>query len=176
MKMCLFACFGCVVLGYLDERERGEGVRAGERARGRARTREQVKQCAHCNKLCAHCNKLCAHCNKASETMCTLQQTMCTLQQTMCTLQQTMFSFPECQCHISIHAALYIYTHIYIYIYIHIYIHSFHFPSVSGTSPYERWGAGVETQKNVRGEIGGWGRVPFNEPYAPSLSTIYDGA
>ena len=41
---------------------------------------------------------------------------------------------------------------------------------------YERWGAGVETQKNVREEIGGWGRVPFNEPYAPSLSTIYDGA
>jgi len=40
----------------------------------------------------------------------------------------------------------------------------------------ERWGAGVETQKNVRGEIGGWGRVLFNEPYAPSLSTIYDGA
>ena len=43
-------------------------------------------------------------------------------------------------------------------------------------APDERWGAGVETQKNVRGEIGGWGRVPFNEPYAPSLSTIYDGA
>jgi len=40
----------------------------------------------------------------------------------------------------------------------------------------KRWGAGVETQKNVRGEIGGWGRVPFNEPYAPLLSTIYDGA
>jgi len=40
----------------------------------------------------------------------------------------------------------------------------------------ERWGAGVETQKNVRGEIEGRGRVPFNEPYAPSLSTIYDGA
>jgi len=40
----------------------------------------------------------------------------------------------------------------------------------------ERWGAGVETQENVRGEVGGWGRVPFNEPYAPSLSTIYDGA
>ena len=34
----------------------------------------------------------------------------------------------------------------------------------------------VHTQKNVRGEVGGWGRVPFNEPYAPSLSTIYDGA
>ena len=43
-------------------------------------------------------------------------------------------------------------------------------------SSRERWGAGVETQKNVRGEIGGWGRVPFNETYAPSLSTIYDGA
>ena len=40
----------------------------------------------------------------------------------------------------------------------------------------ERWGAGVETQKNVRGEIRGWGLVPFNETYAPSLSTIYDGA
>ena len=40
----------------------------------------------------------------------------------------------------------------------------------------ERWGAGVETQKNVRGEVKGWGGVPFNEPYAPSLSTIYDGA
>jgi len=40
----------------------------------------------------------------------------------------------------------------------------------------ERWGTGVETQKNVRGEIGGWGRVLYNEPYAPSLSTIYDGA
>jgi len=40
----------------------------------------------------------------------------------------------------------------------------------------ERWGAGVETQKNVRGEIGGWGRVPFNKTYAPLLSTIYDGA
>ena len=37
-------------------------------------------------------------------------------------------------------------------------------------------GAGVETQKNIWGEAGGWGRVPFNEPYAPSLSTIYDGA
>jgi len=40
----------------------------------------------------------------------------------------------------------------------------------------ERWGAGVETQKNVLRVFGGWGRVPFNEPYAPSLSTIYDGA
>ena len=44
------------------------------------------------------------------------------------------------------------------------------------SSLIERWGAGVETQKIVRGEIGGWGRVPFNEPYALSLSTIYDGA
>jgi len=41
---------------------------------------------------------------------------------------------------------------------------------------HERWGVGVETQKNVRGEVGGWGRVPFNKPYAPSLSTIYAGA
>jgi len=40
----------------------------------------------------------------------------------------------------------------------------------------ERWGAGVKTQKNIREDIGGWGRVLFNEPYAPSLSTIYDGA
>jgi len=29
----------------------------------------------------------------------------------------------------------------------------------------ERWGAGVETQKNVRGEIEGWGRVPFHQPF-----------
>ena len=36
------------------------------------------------------------------------------------------------------------------------------------TTRDEGWGAAVETQKNVRGEIGGWGRVPFNEPYAPS--------
>ena len=43
-------------------------------------------------------------------------------------------------------------------------------------TPWERWGAGVETQKNVRGEIRGWGLVPFNETYAPLLSTIYDGA
>ena len=47
---------------------------------------------------------------------------------------------------------------------------------VSREKVSERWGAGVETPKNVRGEIGGWGRVPFNETYAPSLSTIYDGA
>jgi len=40
----------------------------------------------------------------------------------------------------------------------------------------ERWGAGVETQKNVLGVFVGRGRVPLNEPYAPSLSTIYDGA
>ena len=37
-------------------------------------------------------------------------------------------------------------------------------------------GWGRDPKKNVRGEIGGWGRVPFDEPYAPSLSTIYDGA
>ena len=54
----------------------------------------------------------------------------------------------------------YTYTHVLNYTYTHV----------------ERWGAGVEIQKNVRKEIGGWGRVPFNEPYAPLLSTIYDGA
>ena len=53
---------------------------------------------------------------------------------------------------------------------------SYSLNSSSTDMDMERWGAGVETQKNVRGEIGGWGRVPFNEPYAPSLSTIYDGA
>ena len=55
-----------------------------------------------------------------------------------------------------------------------------HSPCITHTyaahTSHERWGAGVKTQKNVRGEIGGWGREPFNEPYAPSLSTIYDGA
>ena len=81
----------------------------------------------------------------------------------------------------------YIYTHNYTYIYTHvmlcvyIYICSLSasksaWHSVLQSLHVERWGAGVETQKNVRGEIGGWGRVPFNEPYAPSLSTIYDGA
>ena len=50
------------------------------------------------------------------------------------------------------------------------------FQCVDSVRAIERWGAGVETQKNVLGVFGGWGRVPFNEPYAPSLSTIYDGA
>jgi len=36
----------------------------------------------------------------------------------------------------------------------------------------ERWGAGVETQKYVRGDIGGWGRVPFNSTPAPHLSLL----
>ena len=82
---------------------------------------------------------------------------------------------------------IYTYIYIYIYIYIHIYIYRYiciciymciyiytYIYYISGYE--ERWGAGVEAPKNVRGEIGGWGRVPFNEPYAPSLSTIYDGA
>ena len=51
---------------------------------------------------------------------------------------------------------------------------SCHAPIPYTCTALERWGAGVETQKNVRGEIGGWGRVPFNETYALSLSTIYD--
>ena len=62
--------------------------------------------------------------------------------------------------------SIYIYVYILIDMIYHMLIHV----------PHERWGAGVETQKNVREEIGGWGRVPFNEPYAPSLSTIHNGA
>jgi len=58
----------------------------------------------------------------------------------------------------------------------HLYICSIPILEATFRIHEERWGAGVETQKNVRGEIGGWGRVPFNETYAPSLSTIYDGA
>ena len=54
--------------------------------------------------------------------------------------------------------------------------YAIHRLSLSLSFSLERWGAGVETQKYVRGDIGGWGRVPFNETYAPSLSTIYDGA
>ena len=75
--------------------------------------------------------------------------------------------------------------YMYIYVYICIYIYILYSPSslaiifvhnceltlgtlyatsvhrgVSGPL-FERWGAGVETQKTVRGEIGGWGRVPF---------------
>jgi len=33
------------------------------------------------------------------------------------------------------------------------------------TPSKERWGAGVETQKYVRGDIGAWGRVPSNVKY-----------
>ena len=77
--------------------------------------------------------------------------------------------------YISIHTQIYIYVHKHIYI--DICMHHELSDYVRHTYTHEeRWGAGVETQKNVRGEIGGWGRVPFNEPYAPSLSTIYDGA
>ena len=59
---------------------------------------------------------------------------------------------------------------------IYSYVYVYHGLFMCSTTCTERWGAGVETQKNVRGEIGGWGRVPFNETYAPSLSTIHDGA
>jgi len=54
--------------------------------------------------------------------------------------------------------------------------HAYTHMDVLDATHTERWGAGVKTQKMVRGEIGGWGRIPFNETYAPSLSTIYDGA
>jgi len=88
----------------------------------------------------------------------------------------------------TVYGGLYIYIYIYIqtYIQINIYKRTYRMVTVCRQDAIhkqthrmatgERWGAGVETQKNVRGEIGGWGRVPFNETYAPSLSTIYDGA
>jgi len=77
---------------------------------------------------------------------------------------------------------MYIYTRVNIYTYVYMYTYKcificidiYTWDSYNVQPPDERWGAGVETQKNVRGEIGEWGRVPFNEPYAPSLSTIYD--
>jgi len=74
--------------------------------------------------------------------------------------------------YICIHTYIYIYSYIYIYTYVHVNIQQ----TLTILYSAERWGAGVEAQKNVRGEVGGWGRVPFNEPYAPSLSTIYDRA
>ena len=70
---------------------------------------------------------------------------------------------------------IYIFTYAYIHKHLRTHIHAASAP-LSPKPLAERWGAGVETQKNVRGEIGGWGRVPFNEPYAPSISTIYDEA
>ena len=104
-----------------------------------------------------------------------------------------------CTCahvHLRVHMyvmSVYISTHMYMFTYVRVYIHiCSHFTSTSHQQSrllklflksqmhcvrtfmcdmHERWGPGVETQKNVRGEIGGWGRVPFNEPYAPSLST-----
>ena len=93
--------------------------------------------------------------------------------------------------HIHIHTYMYIYMYVCVHVCIDIItkriknlnsqvnfrISIYVFMCVRSCVCYnERWGAGVETQKNVRGEIEGWGRVPFNEPYAPSLSTIYDGA
>ena len=75
---------------------------------------------------------------------------------------------------------MYIYIHMCFFtstpLHISIYICIYYFVTSVRFLPHQRWGAGVETQKYVRGEIGGWGRVPFNETYAPSLSTIYDGA
>ena len=43
------------------------------------------------------------------------------------------------------------------------------------TSEGEVGGWGRDPKK-CTGRDWGWGRVPFNEPYAPLLSTIYDGA
>ena len=72
-------------------------------------------------------------------------------------------------------------VHTYIYAYIHpsirthkrsaasaalrgFFVSSFTFINAEDT--LERWGAGVETQKNVREEIGGWGRVFLMSPTA----------
>ena len=73
----------------------------------------------------------------------------------------------------SLSFALSLYVYVRKYIYLHMSTYMF---AVFFAVREERWGAGVETQKNVQGEIVGRGRVPFNEPYAPSLSTIHDGA
>ena len=44
---------------------------------------------------------------------------------------------------------------VYVYICIYAYIHEIYLTIIDGDCAPERWGAGVETQKNVRGEIGG---------------------
>ena len=64
---------------------------------------------------------------------------------------------------------MYISLYIFIFFYTYIYkrIRSIMYKCILSICD-ERWGAGVETQKNVRGEIGGWGRVPFNEPMSPT--------
>ena len=71
------------------------------------------------------------------------------------------------------YAYMYVLMYICMFVCMYVYIYTVWLQPSPGC---ERWGAGVETQKYVRGDIGGWGRVPFNETYAPSLSTIYDGA
>jgi len=51
--------------------------------------------------------------------------------------------------------ALHIYMYIYIYVYTCTYMHKYIYIYMRTSD--ERWGAGVKTQKNLRGEIGGWG-------------------
>ena len=81
--------------------------------------------------------------------------------------------------YVYIYICMCMYIHMCMYVYMYMCICTFKHTQGQRTAQrsrcIERWGAGVETQKNVRGEIGGWGRVPFHENYAPSLSTIYDG-
>ena len=57
-----------------------------------------------------------------------------------------------------------------------LYIHFRACTHVTGGEVGREVGGWGRDPKNVRGEVRGWGRVPFNEPYAPSLRTIYDGA
>jgi len=71
-----------------------------------------------------------------------------------------------------------VYTYVHVCVCLNVYIHPHkqnQSIAIESACTVERWGAGVKIQKNVRGEVGGWGRVPFNEPYAPLLSIIYDG-
>jgi len=94
----------------------------------------------------------------------------------VCVYTYTYIQIPVCT-HIHTYTYTYLYNKKHMHVYMHVYM-EYHGAALARRRQRiaERWGAGVETQKNVRGEIGGWGRVPFNEPYAPSLSTIYDGA
>ena len=47
---------------------------------------------------------------------------------------------------------------------------------INGAMHYRRAIPSFLSVRHSSWEVGGWGRVPFNETYAPSLSTIYDGA
>ena len=141
----------------------------------------------HCNTLqhtATHCNTP-DHLARASTSKLTHYNTLqhtATHCNTKATLQ-THLTILHGQAHQSWHLSLEIFRQIWVWVMSQMTIpchtwmsHVTYEWDMTAESWGERWGAGVETQKNVRGEIGGWGRVPFNETYAPSLSTIHDGA